>query len=308
MFGMRIVQGVALFVLVGGFTLFLIDKTADHKLGTASVKLDPVPPKEGASAVHEVSRSDSSSAVSEKANRAASEAIQLSRKQKSLQDLFDTALASRVDEDRSLPTYFAIRCLSLSGEHFQIKEDDVQYFLEGSGVSYNSATVAARVNQSRLAFLEYCRTGDSGSFLDRRRALSRSGIGRTGAVFNEIFSKPTGSSEQEFYQAISTVISNPPMYVAQFDWWLTQNLLPAVSKEFRLGPVQSHLVINQVFESFVTDNDYVAKRRMINCVIDKICEGAITVSSRDQVEITRVAAVIESRIREQRIDLLYRSR
>jgi hypothetical protein len=218
-----------------------------------------------------------------------------------LQEFFTKSLESRSTKDVAMAFRLASKCSMAEIPQIEVDAQMIRTFSDRNHV--DEIKVLNEVLFSRQALKSYCKSGDSVEFMERLRNSKTTSVG---PIYRALVSgKPTEIS-QEYFQSTSQILSNPSLYPAELEVWLDYGLKQQLTDEFALNRSQIAFVQDQIYEIFAGNNGLTAPRQLIRCAQSFICPSSTVLSDSELVQAKIASDAIESRIRQQRWDLLIR--
>ncbi len=206
-----------------------------------------------------------------------------------LAELFDIALVGKDPEIRSLAVEMASTCTAID-------------YLQGDSAKSTTSPNEVEVLQisARKAFESYCRSGDSGKFMNALRAQPEPRLGYVGKGAHPWQAK---ERPQEYFQAITLLLANPKGHPVTFEIWLRTQAARAMAREFGLSSSQVSVARDEILGKFISNDSYLTYYRLRDCAIDTECRNS-ELSAPERLKAQQAAEAVSQRIVEQRWNLL----
>lgn len=202
-----------------------------------------------------------------------------------LAELFDIALVGKDPEVRSLAVEMASTCTAI---------DYLQSDSAKSAASPNEVEVLQI--SARKSFESYCRSGDSGKFMNALRAQPEPRLGYVGKGVHPWQAK---ERPQEYFQAITLLLANPKGHPVTFEIWLRTQATRAMAREFGLSSSQVSVARDEILGKYISSESYLTYYRLRDCAIDAECRNS-ELSAPERLKAQQAAEAVSQRIVEQR--------
>ena len=220
-----------------------------------------------------------------------------------LQNLIDSALNPRsTAESREIAIHFAVTCVSYNA----LPEISEEFVASANGDRReNVNAIIYEVRQSRAQLSKFCASGQQiENLIDRLRILK---LPTSGPIMRSLLRWRGDSRSQEYFQAATQILSNPEQYAVQFSLWLSKDLDLQLRTKFGLSDLQSVIVQDSIFRSFVSATTPTQPFRSLErCALQAVCPKslALGLSEDEALKAKSIAEEVKSLIERQRWDVL----
>ena len=216
-----------------------------------------------------------------------------------LSKIFDSALNAKNSNERHTAFVLASHCLSLTIPRVEPTSDsDIIAASPDKNPGFDK--VKSQSTDAYAKLTKYCSTGDSNQFLMALKLLPKPTIGQV-ALPLELGYRT--ENKQEYMAVLTEVLGSPSIYPTQLDAWLNNDFAKLFTQADGMSVLQSKYVQDQIFRTFVVDENLVAYRDMLACATQFICPSNSALTDEQKTVAQAYADKTILNIKQQRFDV-----
>jgi hypothetical protein len=129
-------------------------------------------------------------------------------------------------------------------------------------------------------------------------------VRRLGSPVLDSSGRRDGQPSQEYWQAVTQVLSNPSLFPVQFDTWLNRDLQQQLIGTYGLSIAQAVYVQDELYSSLVGAHENQTLRSTWRCALTAVCTNDTQPTDADVGKARLVVAQLKNAIQKQRWDVL----